>query len=111
MSPADALLDLLERERRALTRADFDALARLADEKTRITAELPRAPRPDPECRARLRAAADRNARLLQGLRNGLAAAALHLADLRAGHPLRTYGSDGQRLALSGAPGAPIRRA
>lgn len=111
MTPADTLLDLLTRERLALRHADFDTLEALAAEKEQLAARLARAPRPDAALHARLRAAAERNATLLQGLQRGLGNAATQLAALRNGARLNTYDKTGQRATLNGPAGAPIRRA
>ncbi|MCB1337754.1 MAG: hypothetical protein KDK10_10005 [Maritimibacter sp.] len=102
-SAAEALEDLLDRERALIKAGRIDQIVRLGAEKERLIGRLARQGASAPGLE-RLRAKADRNVRLLDAAARGIKAAAGRL-DRRGddGAALRTYGRNGAAAALAGA--------
>lgn len=107
---AGAMHDVLDRERAAILSGRFDTLERLVPEKERLADRLARKGADHPEL-DRLRARAERNARLLEAMRNGLNDARAQLNALRGTtQDLQTYDATGRKTNL-GAPRPTDRRA
>jgi hypothetical protein len=99
-----ALETLLDQTAEALLRGDLAALADL-------TEAIGAAPPPqDQISAARLRAKAERNARLLQAAARGVKAARARLADIALGPVLTTYDARGRRESVAPLGSAPARR-
>ena len=97
---ADALADLLDREREAILKGRFDLLERLIPEKERLTARLTPDAVGDKAVRG-LKQKADHNARLLDAMRVGLRDAGARIAAIRkAPEDLHTYDATGRRTIL-----------
>lgn len=95
------LANLLERERKAILRADFGALRKLAPEKERLIA-LAANDRPDGERLTDLRQRAARNRTLLEAAAHGIRSVANGLGGTGAPPPeLETYDDSGRRSACS----------
>ncbi|MHC0051956.1 hypothetical protein [Actibacterium sp. D379-3] len=105
------LRDLLEREHEALLGGQLDQIARLADEKERLQAQLAvGADRAHLSDLGGLQRMAGRNADLLNAVRRGLETARARLMQIRDGGPqLNTYDRLGQRSSL-GAPRKTLER-
>ena len=101
--PAGRLRHALLLEAAALRRADFAALARIAEEKDRCLDETIRlAAQLPPAELLRLRALAATNARLIDAARQGIAAARDRVcAIIRARSTLETYAPDGSLRSLA----------
>ncbi len=100
-SAAEALEDLLEKERAAILEGRFDKLERLAAEKERLVKSVA-------ESGGRglvgLRNRAERNRALLMAMSAGVKSAIQRIEGLRgAGKPLQTYDAAGQRTAMAGS--------
>ena len=91
----DALIDLCNRERDAVITADFDALARVLPEKTRLVEILNSRPGDDPRL-PDLRRLILRNQTLLEAMGQGLRQATDRLRQTWSQKPLTTYDSAGQ---------------
>lgn len=107
---AEALEDLLDRERSLLLTGSLDGLGRIAAEKesllSRLGSDLPS------EVLPRIREKAQRNARLLEAAGAGVRSVTRRIADLRAGpKPLSTYSPDGRKEDLGAARSKVERRA
>ncbi len=108
---SELLEDMLERERKAALGGRFDLLERLVAEKERLIAVVAREGA-DAETLARLKAGAERNGRLLQSMRDGVAAAKARLSALGGrGETLQTYDAEGRRRPISRAANPADRRA
>jgi hypothetical protein len=104
MTPTlDSLLDLTAD---ALLRGDLAALAGLTEA---IEAQADTPPR-DRAAAERLRAKADRNARLLQAAGRGVRAARARLGDIATGPVLTTYDARGHRESIAAVDPAAARR-
>lgn len=90
-----ALETLLDQTAEALLRGDLAALPGLTEA---IEAATP--PRDQPSAE-RLRAKAERNARLLQAAARGVKAAKARLADITSGPVLTTYDARGRRESVA----------
>lgn len=104
------LAGLLERERKAILRGDFDTLRKLVPEKERLIM-LASLDRPDGECLMKLRKAAAYNHTLLEAAANGIRSVANGLG--ATGTPssdLETYDQSGRRSACSKKAGTVERR-
>ena len=106
----DALADLLERERAALLRGDLEGLARMADRKQDLVADVRRLPM-DADALSRLRQASLHNGTLLDAAAQGLRAASTRLHQLLHGADFVTYDTNGQRQTLTAPAGSLPRRA
>ena len=94
---ASDLAKLLDRERKAILRGDFDALRRLAPEKERLVMSAAR-DRPDGNRLLNLKQQAARNHVLLEAAARGIRSVAQRLGELRAPSlDLETYDSAGHR--------------
>ena len=99
-SAAEALEDLLEKERTAILDGRFDSLERLAAEKERLVKSVADSGGPG---LVGLRTRAERNRALLMAMGSGVKAAIQRIEGLRrAGAPLHTYDASGQRTAMAG---------
>jgi hypothetical protein len=92
------LEDLLDAVRDALVAGDFAALAQLGDN---IDALADTPPEADRAAARRLRAKAERNARLLQAAARGVKAALGRLSDIASGPTLTTYDAQGRKTAVA----------
>jgi len=100
-SAAEALEDLLDRERSLIKSGRIDAVVRLGHEKERLLGRLSRHP-DGADILRRLQSTAERNQALLTAAARGIKAAANRLETIRAGQPgLRTYGRDGAATDLA----------
>jgi len=98
---AKRLLRLLETERGAITRGDFDALPQLGADKEDLFAALSKSP-PSLEVVSRLTTETTRNQRLLEAAMQGMRAAAQTLETMQeAQKGSMIYGSDGKVSRLS----------
>ena len=106
----DAMEDLLDREREAILEGRFDLLGRLIEQKTRqVNALNPKDL--DEKSLMRLRDQGQRNARLLEAMREGIEAVQQRLANLQgAGAALEIYEADGRRTKFLAAKKAETRR-
>lgn len=92
-TPAEALEDLLDRERAMILNGELDGLARSAPRKEALIASLKVS---DAARLQQLRRKADRNQTLLQAVARGLKAARDRIGRSGGTGPaLRTYGADG----------------
>lgn len=100
---ADAMEDLLDREREAILEGRFDLLNRLIEQKTRlISAFNPKDV--DEKTLVRLRDQGQRNARLLDAMREGIEAVQNRLASFQgSGAALETYEANGRRNTFPAA--------
>lgn len=106
----DAFEDLLERERRLLLAGSLDGLARIAAHKEELAARLKTVGRPSGL--ERLRAKAERNARLLDSAGAGIRSVLRRIESVREGPaPLSTYSASGHKTDLGGARRTMERRA
>ncbi len=103
------LANLLERERKAILRGDFDALRRLTPEKERLITQAA-ADRPDADRLASLRQMAARNHALLDAAAQGIRSVANDLGGNNASPELETYDREGQRNAWKDISGSLVRR-
>jgi len=110
---AGAMLDLLLREAEALRRADFPALARIAEDKAaRLDDTIKAASSLPHETLDRLRAQAATNARLIEAARSGIMAARDRVAAMnRTRATLDTYARDGSLRSVPGSLARHERRA
>lgn len=100
-SAAEALQDLLEKERAAILRGRFDSLERLAAEKERLVKAVVQLGREGTSL-AGLKAQAERNRALLMAMGSGVKAAIRRIEGLRGvGAPLQTYDAAGHRTAIA----------
>lgn len=102
-----ALEDLLDQAHQALLTGDLAALDRIGARLESLAAP-PMAP--DRATADRLRAKAERNARLLQAAGRGVKAALGRLAEIAEGPTMTTYDSRGQKAAFCPVPSAAFRR-
>ncbi len=94
----DQLVDLLERERKAITTGNFEMLGRLAPEKDRLLRAVGAAGNTGDL--VHLRERADRNQELLQAAARGLLSVRERLKQLRTiRQDVKTYDSTGRRGA------------
>ncbi len=106
-----ALLDLLDREKAAILAGRFDSLDRMAVEKDRLVKAVTRT-RLEPLVLANLRERTERNGRLLEAMRAGVAAAQARVRKMQSGpEPLQTYDSTGQIRSITSASGGMTHRA
>ena len=106
-SAAEALEELLEKEREAILDGRFDSLERLAAEKERLVTSVAESGAPG---LVGLRVRAERNSALLEAMGAGVKAAIRQIEGLRGlGAPLQTYDASGQRTAMAG-PRQPLGR-
>ncbi len=99
-SAAEALEDLLEKERAAILDGRFDSLERLAVEKERLVKSVADSGRSG---LVGLRNRAERNRALLIAMGAGVKSAIQRIEGLRgAGKLLQTYDAAGQRTAMAG---------
>lgn len=106
----DSMEDLLDREREAILEGRFDLLDRLIGQKERQLKAL-KPKEIDETSMARLRKQSERNAHLLDAMRQGIEAVQERLAALQGpGAALETYGSDGQRKTFVAAKATETRR-
>lgn len=108
---AEALANLLERERSAVLKADFEALRDIGVEKSRLIAAVEKQVA-DPEKLLMLRQKLQHNQHLLEAAGKGIRAAA-DLLDAHSRHrdPLQTYDQSGQRQKSKTGPATFERRA
>ncbi|AJE44802.1 flagellar protein FlgN [Celeribacter indicus] len=102
--PAAALSELLDKEREAIRKADFDTLGRLLATKQSLLALVAQAKLPEPVL-AELKHRAERNGRLLDACAEGVRAAQERLIAMRASsRSFTAYGPAGQTMAIGGKP-------
>lgn len=106
----DAMEDLLDREREAILEGRFDLLGRLIDQKDRQIKSLN--PKDlDEKSLMRLRAQSERNARLLDAMRDGIQSVQKRLASFQGtGAALETYEANGRRNTFLATKKAETRR-
>jgi flagellar biosynthesis/type III secretory pathway chaperone len=98
--PLAALLRLLDDEREGLLRGRLAEVAAVADRKARLIAALNAAP--DPAGLVRVKAAAERNQRLLEAAAAGVKDVRARLAEVRqSAGTLATYTPEGARQTVS----------
>ncbi|WP_172297659.1 hypothetical protein [Pseudoruegeria sp. HB172150] len=108
---AETLDEILDRERAAILEGQFDVIERLTPAKERALDRLKRRP-PDGVALGQLRGKVERNGRLLEAMRAGLASAQERLKALRERpSALRTYDAKGRRTSLCDTGGEPPKRA
>jgi flagellar biosynthesis/type III secretory pathway chaperone len=101
---SDALEDLLDRERKAVLGGRFDVLERLAAEKERLVQTVSRNGT-GPNALMRLKSASERNSRLLDAMRAGVAAAQRRVSAMKNQKvSLQTYDAAGRVQAIATAP-------
>lgn len=100
-SAADALEDLLDRERALIKSGKIDMVVRLGAEKERLLTRLGRHPE-GAGVLGRLQRKVERNQALLAAAARGIKAAGKRLGAIGKGQPgLRTYGRDGAATDLA----------
>jgi len=98
---ADALNDLLEKERSALLAGNLETILRLKDEKERLLARFAGSS-PDETTLRHMREKANRNQHLLVAAARGIKSVSQRLKDLRAQKAnLRTYDKSGHHQEIS----------
>lgn len=98
----DALEDLLERERSALTSGDMDTIARLMQQKEDIVGQLNAADLPADAALDELRAKAERNQVLFDSALAGIRAVSARIAELRhMRQGSETYDRHGRKAKLT----------
>jgi flagellar biosynthesis/type III secretory pathway chaperone len=101
--PSVALKTLLEKERKALLKGDFKTLPQLIAPKENLLKALRRTPPTQNELE-QLKAATERNAKLLSASARGLNRAKIRIANLRNNkNDLSTYGPSGEVTQMSKA--------
>ncbi len=103
MTSAAQVAELLERERTAIRRGDYVALASLVEEKASLFAAFERESKDD-QALTSLKQMAEYNNALLEAARRGFGAALTQIGEARAAASPQTYGPKGERDRLG--PGA-----
>lgn len=106
----DELEDLLDRERALLLAGQVQDLAQLADYKMRLLSKV--SARSGLEGLQKLKAKAERNARLIDAAGRGIKSVSERIAALKAGpRPFSTYGANGDKSVVGGAASTIEKRA
>lgn len=110
MITAETLLEILDEEYRVLTSGGYERLADLAGRKEAIDLAAIDWSGADPRLLDQVRAAATRNAGILDAARRGIDSARRDISDARMGRAQQTYGRDGARKPLSSPLGQMERK-